>query len=268
MDSSAHGPTTAKEGMWRGLDLSGVTVVLGIGTGRLIQLLHTQILASSGLLLVAGPNRQSFAPLLPLRAQGHLTFVQALPRRIPLLAESVDLLVANGVLREAPEGKLEGLFEEWWRVLVPGARIRLSDVLEPSPEDEQAAWSERNRIVRKMASILGRPAALAADPKLVALAMRGAGFERLSISLLPGLGLTDAWLEETVIAIQSLASRVANKALREEILTGDVNRLIARYALGQQRAAPRFVLQGAKPGDMALAMESAFTEQDLLDLSD
>ena len=90
------------------------------------------------------------------------------------------------------------------------------------------------------------------------------GFEDLALSFLPGYGLTDAWLEETVNAIRNMAGRVGDHILRSEILNRDVGRLVAAYAQGDQRAAERFVLQGVKVGDLALSMESSFTEEDLL----
>ena len=71
-------------------------------------------------------------------------------------------------------------------------------------------------------------------------------------------------LEETVNAIRIMSGRLVDRKLRDEILNQDLQRLIASYAQGWQRAATRFVLQASKAGDMALTMESPFTEEDLL----
>ncbi len=257
------GQQSGENALWRGVDLSGITVVLGIGTGRLVALLNEQAAAAGGDLVVIHYGLQELRALATLEDRGPLTLMRGRSRQIPLLGEVVDLLVVNGILREVPEGKLEAMFEELWRVLVPGGHLRISDVIEPSEAEYNQAWTERNRIVRKLGRALTRPTALAVDLPRTARAARSVGFENLSLSFLPGYILTDAWLEETVNAIRNMAGRIANRNLRSEILNQDVNRLIAAYAQGGQRAAERFVLQGTRAGDQALSMESSFTEEDL-----
>jgi hypothetical protein len=90
------------------------------------------------------------------------------------------------------------------------------------------------------------------------------GFENLGVTVLPGFSLTDAWIEDTVNALRTMAGRVADRSAREEILNHDLPRLVAAYNQGDQRAAERFVLRGTKIGDLALDMEASFTEDDLL----
>lgn len=252
-----------RDAIWRGLDLSGVTLVLGVGTGRLVQLLYQQVRDSDGQLVVLSLASQPLQPLLPLCERDNLLLLQGRTRQIPLLDETVDLLVVNGLLREAPESQLEALAEELWRVLVDGGRLRISDILAPTEADAHLAWGERVRIVRRLGRALRKATAVAVDVRKAASALLAVGFENLAVSLLPGLPLTDAWLEETVAAIRSMAGRLVDHTLRDEILHRDLNRLIAAYSAGDQRAAERFVLQGSKPGDMALEMEASFTESDL-----
>lgn len=263
-DSNGAGPASP----WRGIDLSGITVVLGVGTGRQIALLNQQIAASGGNLLVVASDRGSLTALAPLRAEGPLTLIFGRTRRIPVLAETVDLLVVNGVLREVPASRLRAMSEELWRVLVPGGRLRISDIIEPTEADDSRAWSERNRIVRKLGEMLERPTALSVDLREAAAAVVSAGFQNLGLTFLPGYALTDAWLEETVNAMRAMAARVGDRELRHEILSHDLHDLVSAYAIGQQRAPQRFVLQGSKPGDLALDMEASFTEEDLLEGED
>jgi len=260
----ADGQESDKDAVWRGTDLSGVTVVLGVGTGRLVSLLNRQAATSQGTLVVISYQTAQLRPLGPLAQEGPLALVRARPRQIPVLKGTVDLLVVNGVLREVPESKLGMMFEEMWRVLVPGGRVRISDVIEPSEAEGNRTWVQRSRIVRKLGKALGQPTALSVNLQQAAMAMRSVGFEDLALSFLPGYALTDEWLQETVNAIRTMAGRVVERELRDQILNQDLQQLIASYTRGGQRAAERFVLRGTKIGDMALTMEASFTEEDLL----
>lgn len=250
--------------MWRGIDFSGVTVVVGVGTGRLLEVLLGQVAAARGNLVVIGQRMDALQSLVSLREAGPLTLLQARSREIPVLDGTVDLLALSGVLREVPENRLGVVLEEIWRVLVPGGQIRVSDIIEPSEAEYNRAWSERNRLVRKLARILDRPTALSVDLRQVAQAARSVGFENLAVTVLPGFSLTDAWLEETVNALRTMAGRVADRDARDELVNRDLPRLVAAYSQGDQRAAERFVLRGTKIGDLALDMEASFTEDDLL----
>ena len=250
------------------MDFSGLSVVLGVGTGRMLALLREQVENSAGTLLVVAYRQ---GDLQRLRSQGGWQGPGALlargrPQRIPVLSDTVDLLVVNGVLRQVPAEQMDAMFDELWRALVPGGRLRVSDLIEPPEAPHSRAWAERNRIVRKLGSVISLPTALSVDVRRVAVAVQSAGFERLHISILPGYGLTDAWLEETVNSLRTMCSRVADRTVRDAILDEDIPQLIAAYARGAQRAAERFVLQGAKVGDLALDMEASFTEDDLAPL--
>jgi len=263
-----NGQDLATNTVWRGLDFSGFTLVLGVGTGRLIRLLNEQVAASQGILAVVSYEPAQLRSLVPLMRHGPITPIHGRPRQLPVLREVVDLLVVNAVLRQVPDPKLEAMCEELWCALVPGGQLRISDVIEPSEAQYNAAWAERNRIVRKFGRILGRPVALSVDLKGAARALRSVGFENLSVSILPGHGLTDDWLEETVNVMRSMAGSVADRSLRSEILDQDLARLIRAYAQGGQRGAERFILRGTKPGHLALDMEASFTEEDLVGPAD
>ena len=267
MTTKADSGNRVNHTLWRGIDFSGLTVVLGVGTGRLIELLVEQVAASDGNLVAVSHRIENLRSLAPQRGKGSLTLVQGRPRQIPVLSETVDLLVVNGVLREAPENKLDIMLEELWRVIVPGGQLRISDVLEPSEAEYNRAWAERNRLVRKLGKALDRRTALSVNVRRAAMLARSIGFENLKVSILPGFALTDAWLEESVNAARTMASRIVDHKKRDDILDHDLKRLIAAYERGQQRAAERFTMRGTKPGDLALAMEASFTEDDLV-LSD
>ena len=250
--------------LWRGVDLSGITLMLGVGTGRLAQLLSDQIARAMGHLVALDFQTDRLQSLAEMDASDRLLRIRARPRQIPALADTVDLLVVNGVLREAPVSGMPTFFEELWRVLVPGGRIRIADVLEPPETAHSQAWRERNRIIRTLGKALGMPTALAVDLQTAAKAMSATGFEDLHVSLLPGVPLTDAWLEETVNAVRTMTSRMVDREQAHALLDTDLPRLISAYAKGDQRAAERFVLSGRKVGNLALDMEASFTEGDLL----
>ena len=230
----------------------------------MLELLLEQVSASRGNLLVVSQRVDLLHPLAPLQKQRPLTLIQGRSRDLPVLDATVDLLALSGVLREVPANRLGVVLEEVWRVLVPGGQLRISDVIEPSEAEYNRAWTERNRIVRKLGQILDRPTALSVDLRQVAQAARSVGFESLAVTVLPGLMLTDAWLEETANALRTMAGRVADRHARDAILNRDLPRLVAAYGLGEQRAAERFVMRGTKIGDLALNMEASFTEEDLL----
>ncbi len=248
---------------WRGVDFSGITVVLGLGVGRLIDLLLAQAAAAGGQ-LVALSYRFDDAELLgQLRADGPFTALRARARQLPLMDESVDLLALNGTLREAPRERLPEMAAEVLRVLVPGGQLRVADVIEATEAPEERAWGERNQLIRQLGQALGQPTALALDLRAAAIALAEAGFEDLGLSILPGYTLSEAWLVETVEAVRAMASRVANPRVRAEILERGLPRLRAAFAQGDQRAAQRIALKGHKVGSLALSMDASFTEQDL-----
>jgi SAM-dependent methyltransferase len=249
-DSNTNGGSARSAGVeettWQNVPLSGVTVVLGAGTGTVVQMLSEQIAAGQGQLVVVDFAPRHLKPLTPLLQDGRVSLVRGRARQLPLLERSADLIAVNGLLREVPESRLPIFFEELWRVLVPGGQTRISDVLAPSEEPHHRAWQQRNRIIHKLGKVLGMPTAVAADLTTAARAMRGTGFEDLSVSLLPGAPLSDAWLEETVNAVRSMSSRSADMEMVDELLNTDLPRLVAAHAEGEQMAADRFVLGGIK----------------------
>jgi len=248
--------------LWSGVDLSGIVLVLGFGTGQLVQLLAEEALRAGGAVLLAGHSRATLASWHE-RVVG-LPAVELLCcryRELPLADASVDLCVINGTLREVPVPHYRTQLEEIWRVLVPGGQLRVSDLLAPSAEPYGRAWRARCELITHLGEALGKPVALNADVQALAVAMRAVGFESMAVSLLPGLALTDEWLGDTVEAVQTMASRVADSGVRRSLLETDVAALVSAYRAGRQRAAERFTMRGSKVGNLALDMETAGTAQ-------
>jgi SAM-dependent methyltransferase len=263
--ASAHnGPPLEHDAIWRGIDLSGVTVVLGVGEGRLIETLAGQARASgSGHILAIGFRIEELARLRYRLGDEPVSQISARPRAIPLQDGTVDLLVMSGTLRQVPVTSMHTLFEEVWRVLVPGGQIRIADIIEPSEAPYNEAWRQRNALISKLAGTLNRPTALYANLTAAAEALNARGFENLAVSLLPGYPLTEAWLESTEEAVISMLSRVVDPELRQIIVQSDLPRLLKAFQTAGQRAAERFVLRGSKVGNLSLDMEASFTEDDL-----
>ncbi len=255
--------------LWRGIDLSGITVVLGPAGGMLLQTLAEQAAAIGGETVIAiGYEIEPLQQIQPLAATLPLAGINARIRQLPLLDESVDLLVMNGTLRQVPLRHLETMLEELWRVLVPGGQLRIADIMEPSEVAYNEAWRLRNEIVSMLGQALEQPVALYVNLRDAAAALTRVGFEELSVTLLPGMPLTEGWLEATREAVQAMASRVGDPALRRAIIEVYLPELVAAYQQGEQRAAERFVLSGRKIGDLALNMQASFTEDDLVEDDD
>jgi len=263
MDDNGNGYGSEGDiGLWRGIDFSGITVLIGLGAGPLLQLLLEQVQRAEGQLVVLSYRAEELAPLaatLPMR----LAVLRARPRQLPLADASVDLLVLNGALRETPVERLPAMAAEVWRVLTPGGQLRASDIIEAGEAESDRAWAERNRLIRRLGEALGRPTALAVDLRAVAAALTAQGFEQLRLSILPGYPLHEEWLNDTVNAVRNMASRLPDAALRRQIIERDLPRLTSAYAQGGQCAAQRIVLSGVKAGNLALDMSASFTEADL-----
>jgi SAM-dependent methyltransferase len=254
----------AQDELWRGVDLSGNTLLIGLGEGHLAEALALQGQRSGTGYTIALGDRQAELARIASSATGlPLGYVNGRLRALPFVDESIDLVVLNGSLRQVRPNALLPFFEQVWRVMVPGGAIRIADVLEPSEAPYNEAWRIYNGIIETVARSLGRSTALYASLQTAAAAMASIGFDDLNVTLLPGLPLTDAWLEHTEEAVMAMASRLVDTALRDRVLTQDVRRLISAYRSGEQRAAERFVLRGTRVGNLALDMRASFTEEDL-----
>jgi SAM-dependent methyltransferase len=247
--------------LWRGVGLSGITLVLGVGAGRLVELLAQEALQAGGLVVLASYARSALDTCAELSARLPIERLCARPRHLPLADASVDLCVINGSLRETPVARYRTLLEELWRVLVPGGHLRVADLIAPSGEPTGATWARRSAMIAELGQALGRPVALHADVRALAEAMREVGYESMAVSLLPGYALTDEWLSDTIEAIRAMSSRVADPEIRRKLLDRDLRALIASYRAGDQRAAERFAMRGNKVGNLALDMETAGTEE-------
>ena len=96
----------------------------------------------------------------------HLTEMES----TPIAADSVDVIISNCVINLAPDK--DAVFREAYRVLKPGGRMFISDMLLTAPLPDDAAADTRNWV----ACLSG------AEPQDVYLGrMRQAGFERMQI---------------------------------------------------------------------------------------
>ena len=96
----------------------------------------------------------------------HLTEMES----TPIAADSVDVIISNCVINLAPDK--DAVFREAYRVLKPGGRMFISDMLLTAPLPDAAAADTRNWV----ACLSG------AEPRDVYLGrMRQAGFERMQI---------------------------------------------------------------------------------------
>ncbi|MCJ7752058.1 MAG: hypothetical protein MUQ65_13345, partial [Armatimonadetes bacterium] len=69
------------EALWRGIDLSGTTAVIGLGEGRLIESLARQAVATGGGQIVAiGFRTEGLAPIRELLSSLPVDYVNARPR--------------------------------------------------------------------------------------------------------------------------------------------------------------------------------------------
>ena len=96
----------------------------------------------------------------------HLTEMES----TPVAADSVDVIISNCVINLAPDK--DAVFREAYRILKPGGRMFISDMVLTAPLPDYAAADSRNWV----ACLSG------AEPQEVYLGrMRQAGFERMDI---------------------------------------------------------------------------------------
>ena len=96
----------------------------------------------------------------------HLTEMES----TPVAADSADVIISNCVINLAPDK--DAVFREAYRILKPGGRVFISDMLLTAPLPDYAAADTRNWV----ACLSG------AEPQEVYLGrMRQAGFERMEI---------------------------------------------------------------------------------------
>ena len=96
----------------------------------------------------------------------HLTEMES----TPIAADSADVIISNCVINLAPDK--DAVFREAYRILKPGGRVFISDMLLTAPLPDHAAADTRNWV----ACLSG------AEPQEIYLGrMRSAGFERMEI---------------------------------------------------------------------------------------
>ena len=119
--------------------LEGCTVLdLGCGTGRDVYL-ASRLVGEDGRVIgvdmtdAALEKARANARLMNL---ANLTFEKGFAEVLPLADGSVDVVISNGVINLCPDKS--AVYREIWRVLRPGGRIQLADVVVQKPVDEGA----------------------------------------------------------------------------------------------------------------------------------
>lgn len=114
----------------------------------------------------------------------HVDFRLGEIEHLPVADDSVDVILSNCVVNLSPDK--DAVFREAFRVLTPGGRVAISDVvlLEPLPE----------AIARDATALVGCVAG-AATVETLRAALEGAGFERVEIAVRPeSRAFIEAWL--------------------------------------------------------------------------
>lgn len=108
----------------------------------------------------------------------NLAFTNAFAERLPIPAESVDVVISNGVINLCPDKNL--VFDEIYRILKPGGRIQIADIVVLNEPAERLEHGEVPDTV---------------DPEhLLELHVRGALTVAAYSDLLKGKGFVDIWI--------------------------------------------------------------------------
>lgn len=77
----------------------------------------------------------------------HITFLQANITSVPLPSEAADCIISNCVINLVPHADKPAVFREMYRLLKPGGRVAVSDILAMRPLPE--------KLVRDVAMYVG-----------------------------------------------------------------------------------------------------------------
>ena len=104
---------------------------------------------------------------LPPRQQANISFIESKITRVPLPADTADVIISNCVINLVPAGEKPLVFKEMFRLLKPGGRVALNDML----ARQQLPAAVRESVALYAACIAG--ASLRADYEAY---LRDAGF--------------------------------------------------------------------------------------------
>lgn len=77
----------------------------------------------------------------------HITFLKANITSVPLPADTADCIISNCVINLVPHADKPAVFHEMYRLLKPGGRVAVSDILAKKPLPE--------KLVQDMAMYVG-----------------------------------------------------------------------------------------------------------------
>jgi arsenite methyltransferase len=121
---------------------------------------------------------------------------------LPVVSGSVDVVISNCVINLSPDKPQA--FREAFRVLKPGGRLAVSDIVlsEPLPP----------AVVELASAYTGCIAGALPEPEYLA-AIAGAGFEKIQVRRRPAVELLESLLEDP--AVRSLAESLGEQRVRE-----------------------------------------------------
>jgi len=214
----------------------GDAVILDVATGAGETTLQIAEAMSGGKLITVDSDRASWSewaqPLLAKAGlQARVEFLEADIRKLPLAAESVDLIVSDATLSAVGVYAVDAI-REFYRVLKPGGRAALRDLIpeKETEEDPQNISALSWRLIKAAAHLAGREHYEELPSGWIRSRLEEAGFEITSFHVDPARGPApktsyDEWCSmdiafgiakrELAAAILSAQQHLVQRARRE-----------------------------------------------------